>query len=228
LLLVLTLLFSARVLSTRAAQAELKDVSINGGIQDGKARLVIDANLTGTDDKARLLFATALQHVMRLTRDKLEHNITVTIDILQGEPKELPFTLAGDGEIKSVTGAALQDWSIRQESNNVRVLILRPRKLEKADKPLTQLVVTLVAERDLRSWSNPLNPVTLAPAQPALFNGYVKVESTGELDAQPSNPTGLVPIEAKFLPESMRPDGKADVPEPLAYRFQGSAYMLPL
>src|SRR6266545_2922426 len=226
LVLVLTLLFSAGVSSTHAAQAEIKDLSINGGIQDGKARIVIDAQLKGlTDDKERLLFATALQHAMRFTRDKLEHNITATFDILQGEAKELPFTLTGDGEIKSVTGAALQDWSIRQESNNVRTLVLRPRK---TDKPLTQLVVTIVAERDLRTWSNPLKPLTLAPAQPALFNGYVKVESTGELDAQPSNPTGLVPIEPKFLPEPLRPDAKADVPEPLAYRFHGSAYTLPL
>jgi hypothetical protein len=209
-----------------AAQAEVKDLSINGGIQDGKARIVIDAQLKGlTDDKERLLFATALQHAMRFTRDKLEHNITATIDILQGEAKELPFTLTGDGEIKSVAGAALQDWSIRQESNNVRTLVLRPRK---TDKPLTQLAVTIVAERDLRTWSNPLKPLTLVPAQPALFNGYVKVETTGELDAQPSNPTGLVPIEAKFLPEPLRPDAKADVPEPLAYRFHGSAYTLPL
>src|SRR6185503_1952393 len=97
--IVLTLLFSVGVPSTRAAQAELKDVSINGGIQDGKARLVIDASLKGlTDDKERLLFATALQHAMRLTRDKLEHKFTATIDILQGEAKELPFTLSGDGE----------------------------------------------------------------------------------------------------------------------------------
>src|SRR5436309_4833800 len=169
--LVLTLLFSAGVSSKRAAQAELKDVSINGGIQDGKARIVIDAQLKGlTDDKERLLFATALQHAMRFTRDKLEHHITATIDILQGEPKELPFTFEGEGEIKSVTGAALQDWSIRQETNNVRTLVLRPRKTDKSDKPLTQLVITIVAERDLPSWSNPLKPLTLAPAQPALFN----------------------------------------------------------
>src|SRR5213593_4962690 len=119
--LVLTLLFSACAPSTHAAQAEVKDLSINGGIQDGKARIVIDAQLKGlTDDKERLLFATALQHAMRFTRDKLEHNITATIDILQGEARELPFTLAGDGEIKSVTGATLQDWSIRQETNAAR------------------------------------------------------------------------------------------------------------
>ncbi len=211
---------------TIAAQAELKDLSINGGIQDGKARIVIDANLTGLPgDKDKLLFATALQHSLQITREKHTHTINATFDILQGEPKELPLTLTGDGDIKKVTGENLLDWSVRQETNGTRALILRPRK---TDKPLTQLAVSIVAERELRTWSNPVQPLALVPAQPALFSGYLKVEIAPELEAQPTNSAGLVPIEIKFLPESLRPTVKPDEAEPLAFRFHGSAYALPL
>ena len=58
-------------LSGHCAQTELKDLSINGGVQDGKARLVIEAQLHGlTGDKDQLLFSTTLQHVWQIAREK--------------------------------------------------------------------------------------------------------------------------------------------------------------
>src|SRR5262249_43714385 len=154
------------------AQAEIKDLAINGGVQDGKARLIFEANLLGgPTDRDKLLFATTLQHTLQISREKHVHTVAATFEILQGEPKEVPLTLTGDGEIKSVTGEALLDWSVRQETNGTRSLVLRPRKSDKPDKPLTQFAVTIVAERELRSWSNPIQPLAFAPASPVLFNG---------------------------------------------------------
>src|SRR5688572_14330757 len=220
---ILLVLFS---LSSRGAQTELKDLSINGGVQDGKARLVIEAQLHGlTGDKDKLLFSTTLQHVWQIAREKHTHTIAATLDVLQGEPKEFPLTITGPGEIKKVTGENLQDWSVRQETSGVRTLVLRPRK---TDKPLTQLAVVIVAERELRTWTNPVQPLSFAPPQAALLNGYLKVEIAPELNAQPTNSSGLVPIEPKFLPEALRTETKPDEGEPLAFRFHGSAYALPL
>lgn len=210
----------------RAAQAELKNLSLNGGIEDGKARLVIEANLTGLPgDKDKALFATTLQHLLQITREKHLHTVNATFELLQGEPRELSLTLTGDGEIRKVTGEKLLDWSVRQETNGTRALVLRPRK---SDKPLTQIAVTIVAERETPSWRNPVQPLTFAPPQTALFNGYLKVETALELDAQPIAPTGLVPMDVKFLPDGMRAESKVGEPEPIAFRFQGSAYTLPL
>jgi hypothetical protein len=218
------LLFST-TLSTSAAEAELKDLSINGGIEDGKARLVIEAQLHGfSTDKDKFLFSTTLQHVWQISREKHTHTLTATLDVLQGEAKEFPLTITGAGEIKKVTGENLQDWSVRQEKD-VRTLVLRPRK---TPKPLTQLTVVIVAERELRSWSNPVQPLALAPAQPVLFNGYLKVNVAPELSAQPTNTSGLVPIEPKFLPEALRDDDTSDEAESLAFRFHGSAYLAPM
>jgi hypothetical protein len=213
--------------SGHAATTELKDLSINGGLEDGKARLVIEAQLKGLTgaDRERLLFATALQHLIHVGRDNLRHTIHATFDILQGEPKELPLTLNGPGEITKVTGDNLQDWSVRQESGGARTLVLRPRK---TDKPLTQLSVVITAEREEKTWSNPVTPLTLTPAQPSLGNGFVKIEFEPELEVRAVEPSGMVPIEPKFLPEPLRRELKSDEPEPLAFRFHGSAYSLPL
>ncbi|MCI0536408.1 MAG: hypothetical protein L0Z50_14395 [Verrucomicrobiales bacterium] len=212
--------------SAADATAEVKNLSINGGLQDGKARLVIEAalnNLPGQSDK--LIYATALQHSVKVGRDKLTNIITATLEMLQGEPKELPFTIMGDGEIRQVTGAALQDWSVRQETNGTRLLVLRPRQ---SDRPITQLAVTILAEQELRIFPEPLAILTLTPLQPALCNGYVKVEATPEFEVRPENPSGLVPIESKFLPVSLRGETKPGEPETLAFRFHGSTYSLPL
>src|SRR3989442_1441382 len=128
-LIVIVLLLLVPIPGAKAAEAELRDLSINGGVQDGKARLVIEAQLHGlTEDKNKLLFATALEHTIRIAPEQQTHTINATFDILQGDPKELTLSIVGDGEIKKVTGKGLQDWSVRQETNSTRSLVLRPRK----------------------------------------------------------------------------------------------------
>ncbi|MBI5387841.1 MAG: hypothetical protein HZA90_24530 [Verrucomicrobia bacterium] len=204
---------------------EVKNASINGGLQDGKARLVIEADLTGVKtDKEKLLFAAALEHVVQVSREKVAHSFAVKIDILQGEAKEIPLAIAGEGEIKQVTGDGLQDWSLRQDASGTRFLVVRPKK----EKATNQLAFTVAAERELKGWRNPMPLLTLTPPQPALFSGYVKIETTPEHGVQATNPSGVVPIEIKFLPESLRAETKPDEAEPLAFRFQGSAYSIPL
>ncbi len=227
-LLLISLLLCSGLAAAGAAStsAEVKNLSLNGGLEDGKARLVIEAILRGLPgDQDKAVFSTALQHDIKVTRDKLTDSIAATFDILAGEPKELPLTITGEGEIRQVTGAALADWSIRLETNGVRSLVLRPRK---ADKPISQLAVTITAERDFKDWPGSLTPLTLTPAQAALFSGYLKVETTPDLDVQPGDISGLIPIELKFLPDPLRGEVKPDESAALAFRFQGAAYSLPL
>src|ERR1035437_2955530 len=207
-LLLIPLLLWSGLAAARAASttAEVKNLSLNGGLEDGKARLVIEAMLNGLPgDREKTIFSTALQHSIKITRDKLGDSIAAIFDILAGEPKELSLTITGEGEIRQVTGAALEDWSIRLETNGVRTLVLRPRK---ADKPITQLGVTITVEREFKDWPAPLTPLTLTPAQPALFSGYIRIESTPDLDVQPGDISGLIPIELKLLPDQI---GRAHV-----------------
>jgi hypothetical protein len=172
---VVSLLFLMLCFSSigHCAEAQLKDLSISGGVQDGKARLVIEGFLDGTSgEKTNFLFATALQHSIHVSRDKQTHTIAATFEVLQGEPREFILAISGEGEIKKVTGDALQDWSVREETNGTRALVLRPRK---SDKPLTQFSVTIGAEREMVSWSNPTKTFALSPPHAALLHGYITV-----------------------------------------------------
>ncbi len=224
------LLTFALAAAAPAATAELKDLSINGGVEDGKARLVIEAQLAGLGaDPQALLFASSLQQIVQVSRERLDHVLRVNIEILQGPARELIFNLAGDGEITKVSGAALQDWSVRQETNGVRVLVLRPRPAEKGAKPPAQLDVEILARQDNTAARNPIQPLTLTPVQAALGSGWIKVVFPPELDVRAAGAEGLLPLEATFLPETMRAKdaGAAEV-EPLAFRFHGTRYRLPL
>ncbi|MEO7319495.1 MAG: hypothetical protein ABIZ56_10945, partial [Chthoniobacteraceae bacterium] len=209
-----------------AAETEIKDPAISGGVADGKLKLTIEGVVGGQPGgKDKLIFATSYQDAIKVTREKIAHDIGMTIDILQGDPTEIPFTISGEGEIKTVTGDQVQDWSIRQEPDGKRTLILRPKK---GEKPFNQVIAHVIAERDLKTWKNPLAIFALTPPQSVLFSGYLKVESTADLDVQPDAPTGLCPIEPKFLPESFRGEPKPEEPELLAFQFHGNAYSLPL
>src|SRR6185295_18140771 len=80
--------------------AEIKNIYINGGVDDGNARLVIEAKLKGLpEDQARSIFAVSVQHSMKVSFEKITHAIRVQIDVLQGDPKEIPLTLSGEGEV---------------------------------------------------------------------------------------------------------------------------------
>ena len=194
---------TSSALAAAEMRTEVKNLAITGGVEEGKARLVIDALFNRLPaEKEKVLYATTAQHSMKVSAERLDHAIALTIDILQGEPAELTLGIQGAGEIREVTGAMLQDWSVRQQTNGQRVLVLRPRK---ADGATAQWTVNVTARQEIKGAPGTLVPLTLAPAYPALFSGYVRIEAEPELDLRTGELTGLVPIQDKFLPESMRP-----------------------
>src|SRR3954465_1207362 len=113
-------LCTVSVTSKAARESELKDLSINGGVQNGKARLIIEGQLFGPGQEANPLFATTLEQLVAVNRERQTHPLPATFDVLQGNPKEFTLALSGDGEIRKVTGEVLQDWSIREETNGTR------------------------------------------------------------------------------------------------------------
>jgi hypothetical protein len=205
--------------------AEAKSVSVNGGIEDGKARLVIEALLNGSAaDRDKVIFATTLQHRVEVGRNGITNRISANLNILQGEPKELVLGISGEGDIQSVTGAALQDWSLRRGTDGVRSLVLRPKQ---GDKPVAELAVEIVAVRELKAYATPLPSFALSAPQP-LLSGSVRIDVVPELDVQVTKPDGLLPIRSQDLSGVLRWEAKGDAQEPLAFQIQGAAYSLPL
>lgn len=199
--------------------AELKSATV----EDGTARLVFEAKLKGSPDDARLIFASSVQHSMKVSLEKITHAIRVQIDVLQGEPKELPLILAGEGEVKQVTGEGLLDWSVRQQGAS-RFLVLRPKK---GDRVVTNLSVMVAAETELSELPKSITPLALSSSQSALGSGFVRIDADTALSVKVANPSGVIAVEDKYLPEVLR-GASAQADEPLTFRFQGTGYSLPL
>ncbi len=215
-------LLSAAV--ARPAEAEVQKLSVNGELNEEQARLVIQAQLKGLDkEREKALFATTLHHFVQAGRNQAVHQFSAQFDLVRGTPEELALVINGDGQIREVTGDGLQAWSIRQETNGLRKLVLR---FAKTDKPAPQLRVKINAETEFKELPASLNLLTLAPEMPVLFAGYVRLDSPATLEVVATNLSGANPVEAKFLPKEMV--ATAAAAESQAFRFQGAPYSLPV
>lgn len=225
----LALLTSVLTLGSLAAadapvQADVKSVSLTGGISDEKARLVIEADLRGVGgDRLAPIFASTIEQAVRVGLEKLSHTARLSLEVLQGQPKEFAFTLTGEGRVLNVTGDQLQDWSLRELAGGGRQLVLRPKPAEGAASNLT---FTVTAETELKTLPATLTPLAFAAAMPTLAHGFVTFEAEAGVNLDAPNPTGAVPVQPRYLPENLRP--KEAVAEALAFRFQGAAYAIPL
>jgi hypothetical protein len=209
-----------------ATPLEVKSLTVNGGLSEDQARLVIQANLkTPADASSKALVAISLEHTIHATRDVLQHSCQITCDLLQGDPREINLPLAGEGDVIEVKADWLQDWSVRRENSGQRLLVLRPKK---TDSSSPHLVAVLKAETKLSAPGTSVSPLAIAALQPSLLHGYLKLDTAADLSVRIENSSGLMPIEEAYLPVSMRGANATNAPEPMAFRFQGSAYTLNL
>jgi hypothetical protein len=205
---------------------EVRRATVNGQLDGEKARLVIEADLSGLGAAARpALYGATFEQHLEVGREQIRQRVQVQAEALQGELRELVFALAGEGEVREVRGEGLSDWAVRQTASG-RQLVVR---LTRADPPLKRFTATIQAVTPVPDLPHTVQPLTLATEPALLAAGYLRVDAPGELAVEPGEGlAGLVPIEPRFLPPGLRPDAPAGAPAPLAFRFQGALGVLPL
>ena len=210
----------------KAAQEELKNATIEGRFDGEKGRLVIQAEFgTGGERGERTIYAASFLHAIRATRDALRHEVLVKIEVLQGTPREIQIPLSGEGSILQVTGEVLEDWSVRQTSTNSRSLIVR---LKKSDKVMPSFGFRIEAETLIKSVPASFASLLFTTEQPALANGFVRVDFERDLEVQPSGPSGLVSVNPMELPGDFPKVANGQNGGSFAFRFQGATGRLPL
>ncbi|MCZ7638998.1 MAG: hypothetical protein M5U12_24865 [Verrucomicrobia bacterium] len=204
---------------------EVKRASLQGNLDGDRARLVIEADLGSLGpSRAKAIYGAALEQLIRVSRDRLDHTIGLQVEALEGGLREIVLTLGGTGEVRQVTGDGLEDWSVRQAGDR-RFLVLR---LAKSDTPVKTFAGQVRAETLLTDWPVTVTPLTLTTESATLAHGFVRIASPPEWSVQLANPSGVVPVELPYLPPSLRPADLDTTAEPLALRFHGTAYSIPL
>jgi hypothetical protein len=120
---------------------------------------------------------------------------TITYTIHQGIPETLTLGLSGSGEITTLTGDGLRDWSVRIAADGSRFLDVRPLIPDEKNPPKS---LTIRAETksggDLRSPSSLLLPT---PANTTGFSATVNLVAAEGSELRVTNALGLSPLESE-------------------------------
>ncbi len=118
-------------------------------------------------------------------------NISFTIH--QGIPETLTLGLSGAGEITSVTGDGLRDWSVRIANDGTRFLDVRPNIIDPKNPPKSltvQVTTKLVGKNDF-------SLLLPTPASTTGFSSKISLTAAAGTEIRVTEATNLSPIEAK-------------------------------
>lgn len=212
--------------SAEPVDLEVRDASIEGKLDGSTARLVIQANIGGPNDaKESPIYGTALEHAIRVQRDRLSHTFAVRAEAIRGAIRELVLVMSGAGEVREVLGEGLESWSVRQATNGTRSLVIR---LNAGQEPRKTFLAQIRAETSLADFPAKVFPLVLTPEQTALGHGYVLIETPLDLQMGIDDPEGVAPIDSKFLPSSLQSSLDGTNFTSQTFRFQGTTYSIPL
>jgi hypothetical protein len=223
--IVRALLFATSLAFASHAFSEDANGSINAKVDSEQAKFAIQAEFrSGGESREKAIYGALILQSVHVSTEKLTHTFRVKVDAVQGALREIVFALSGEGEVKTVTASGLEDWSVRQTGKSGRSLVAR---LQKAEKPITATTIDIVAETVLKDRGAIVDSLSLTLEQPALANGYVRLNADPGLTVRVPNPAGLVPIELKYLPPNFQVETN-ESPARLAFRFLGTTYSLPI
>lgn len=212
--------------ATAPTAVEVKSATLDGKLEGDTARLVLQATLGGLlGDREPALVGVRLRHVVGVTPRTLTHAIEVRADAVRGGLREIVLPLRGEGEVRSVTGEGLEDWSLRQSTGAVRQLVLR---LRTGAQPVKEFTGRIAAETQLGALPSKVQALAVQPEPAALGGGYVRIDIPAELEVSLTNATGLVPVPVDALPAEVRPPTQGTGTHTLAFRFHGEPFSLPL
>ncbi len=203
-----------------------QNASVEADVNAEQAHFAIQADFKAGEAREKVIYGATIQHSLHAESDKLRHTLRIKVDSIQGGLREMVFVLAGDGEIRRVTGQGLEDWSVRQASSGARQLVLHLRKQEKGKNPVGTFSAEVIAETVVDAQKR-VTPLSLTLEQPSLGNGQVRISADAGLDVRVGPIQGLVPVEPRFLldPPTV---GSSNSMILHAFRFLGTAYAIPL
>ena len=118
---------------------------------------------------------------------------TITFTIHQGIPETLTLGLSGSGDITSLTGDGLRDWSIRIAKDGSRFLDVRPTIADEKNPPKS-LTIQLATKSPNKNTSSLLLPT---PAAATGFSAKINLVSAAGTEIRLTETTGLSPLEGK-------------------------------
>lgn len=156
--------------------------------EDGSRTIIIKG--PSVVPEPALFYSAAAVAIAKVTPERIEQTIDVTLKVVQGTPETLSLGINGAARVTDVKGKQLKSWAVRQE-NDQRFIDLA------VDKDVSELTVQI----SLRSRTYDLKqPVTIelthiSPSDTVGFNSIVNLEHATGLEPTVTAVTGFAPLD---------------------------------
>lgn len=156
---------------------------------DGTGRIVILEAGTDLPKPPDFYTANAAANV-QVGTDRIQQQIRVDVQIIQGDSKTVSFGLNGDGQVTSVVGDKVVSWSVRIEDDK-RFLDIHPAK------GTEQLAATVsIRSREIELPAQ-VELAHLSPGESVGFNATVSIQYASGVSGKVSSVEGFVPLRNK-------------------------------
>ncbi len=160
--------------------------------QDTEERIVV-VPLGKPVKEAPLFYSATADVLAKVSLIQISSEQKIDFRILQGKPETLSLGLTGAGEVMSVTGDGLRDWSVRVAADGIRFLDIRP-VIEEGKSPL-ELHVMVKTKLDFAKGVGSL--LLPAPGPATGFSMSLSVIPDPGVDLRVTKADGLAPVTAK-------------------------------
>jgi hypothetical protein len=142
--------------------------------------------------------------------------------VMQGRMSTLELDLVGDGEVVSVNGRNILNWSVKKQETGRRLVV----KLNSQQTASYNLVVR--TQTPLGAFPVRFNPLRIVPVNPVRYGGHLRLVNNGAVQLEPMSVDGLSQLSANRFPaaSSIPPLPNNPKLKPLVYRYSSGDYGL--
>ncbi|MEE2947718.1 MAG: hypothetical protein VX392_05325 [Verrucomicrobiota bacterium] len=142
--------------------------------------------------------------------------------VMQGRMSTLELDLIGDGEVVSVNGRNILNWSVKKQEAGRRLVV----KLNRQQTANYNLVVR--TQMPLGAFPVRFEPLRLVPVNPVRYGGHMRLVNNGAVQLEPVNVDGLSQLSANRFPAVSSIAALPNNPKlkPLVYRYSAGDYKL--
>ena len=147
-------------------------------------------------EEGKLFFTADSQIETTVGAGLLRQTTNLNLNLLQGKLNELNILIEGTGEILTVDGANVLDWTIRDEGDNRFIDITTARPVTKTDN------LIIKSQTALGEFPLKVEPIKLTPQNAVRYSGYLRISNDGAVRIETSDISGLIQTTTEKFPGS--------------------------
>ncbi len=168
----------------------------------------------GSSEEGKLFFASDSQIETSIGAGLLRQTTSLNLSLLQGKLNGLSILVEGVGEILTVEGSNVLDWTIKNEGDDRILDITSARPVSGSDK------LIIKSQTALGEFPLKVEPLRFTPQDAVRHSGFVRISNEGAVRIDVSGVNGLIQTTADKFPGPKLNDSK----QVLVYQFPSSKH----